>query len=1417
MPLSVLDGGSPEPLGVTLMGTGVNVAVFSAHASAIEFCLFDAAGQRELRRVSLPEKTGDIFHGFIGDIAAGARYGLRGHGVFAPSEGHRFNPSKLLVDPYARAIDRPFKLHPSMYGSVPGSDVPDGQDSAPAMPKGIVLPAFAPLAPRSTVPWDRTVLYELHVRGFTMRNTAIPEALRGMFGGLAHPAALDHLVRLGVTTVEIMPAAAWIEERHLAALGLPNYWGYNTAAFMTPDPRLAPGGWEEVRTTVAALAEAGIETISDIVLNHTAEGSARGPTLSFRGLDNASYYRLHRDDRAAYCDDAGCGNVLALDRPHVVRLAMDALRAWAELGGVHGFRFDLAPVLGRRPEGFDPTAPLLTAISQDPVLRDLKMVAEPWDVGIGGYWVGHFPGGWGEWNDRFRDDMRGFWRGDAMGLGKIATRLAGSADLFAPKNRPSRGVNFVVAHDGFTLADLVSYEHKANEANGEQNRDGSDENRSWNNGVEGPADDPRIRSARAADQRALLTLLLLSRGTPMLAMGSELGHSQGGNNNAYAQDNETSWIDWAKADRSLRDWTARLIAIRRDHAAFRDDRFLTGRPPDGGFLPDAEWFADKGRAMEIPDWDDPHGPVLVMMLSARGDRVALAINRGHVPATLTLPEIRTGHIWQILADSSAPGRPATGIEASTVVPPRSVLVLGEAAAGPSVPIRRGLPDALDRLAKAAGVAGEWEGADYSRHIVGDDTKRALLAALQLLAGSDREAGETLARLAQERDRRPLPYALTLWVDEPVVVEMPLERGIVRRPVTLSLTLEGGETRSVRFGINDGQLSAGVAADGRAHQLWRVTLPPLPVGRHRLQREDAPDAVCWLTIAPRRAHLPPMLKGGGRAFGISAQLYAMRGHADQGIGDFTVLSDLAAEAARQGASMVVMNPLHALFAAERGRASPYQPSDRRFLDPIYLDVGQLGDEAHGGRAHDLFMTHSGAFAAQAATADVGYRAVWGLKQQVLERSFADFEAMILANPEGEEAQAFERFIAAGGNSLERFGIFEAISETLPNEPWTRWPGGLSVAHSAEVEGFAWAHRSRVRFHQYLQYLCDLQLGGAARRAKSVGLGLGLMRDLAIGAAPDGCEVWAQPDIYIRGVSVGAPPDLLAPTGQIWGLPPTDPHRLAQGGFQAFAGLLAANMRHAGGMRIDHAMGLTRLFWVPDGAEGKDGAYVAYPFKDMLGQVTLESVRAECLVVGEDLGTVPHGFREPLAEADVQSYRVLFLERDGVGFNKPQVYAQNALSCISTHDLPTFAGWWEGADLHERALLGIIRMATLGDALAIREEEKAALVAALVAEKLLDDPGDVMLDAAAVMPAAHAYVASARSTLVVAQTDDLAGERIAVNLPGTSTERPNWRRKIETPIPDLFNTPGAQAILEVLRKARPGPEVISQSNQTEGEAS
>ncbi len=667
MPLGL---GRPEPLGAAYDGAGVNFAVHSAHADAIDLCLFDADGGET--RIPLPGRTGAVFHGRAEGLALGARYGFRAHGPFAPHKGHRFNPAKLLVDPFAAALDRPFALHPSLFDARRLGAVEDGADSAPFVPKALViadLPAASRLA--SAVPWDRQIVYELHVRGFTMRHPGVPEALRGTFAGLAQPAAIDHLVRLGVTVVELMPSAAWIDERHLPPLGLSNYWGYNPIAFCAPDPRLAPGGWPEVRAAIAALHAAGIAVILDVVFNHSGESDHLGPTLSMRGLDNASWYRLRPDDPALYIDDAGCGNILAADRPIVVRLVMDALRRWAD-AGLDGFRFDLATTLARRPGGFDAEAPLLTAIAQDPRLRDLTLIAEPWDIGPGGYQLGEFPAGWGEWNDEYRDAVRRFWRGDAGLLGAFATRFAGSADVFVPRCRPlSRSINFVTAHDGFTLADLVAYERKHNRANGEDNRDGTDDNKSWNNGAEGPSDDPAVATARANDVRALLATLLVSRGTPMLAMGDEAGRSQAGNNNAYAQDGPIAWFDWAGKDEALVDYTAALIRLRARHPALRDERPLGGAPNDQSGVPDVLWLRPDGAPMAEADWHG--GRAVVAVLYADADRVAVAVNGASEAPALRLAPPRPGFRWERAIASAEPPAPDR-------LAPRSVSVFVEVAA-----------------------------------------------------------------------------------------------------------------------------------------------------------------------------------------------------------------------------------------------------------------------------------------------------------------------------------------------------------------------------------------------------------------------------------------------------------------------------------------------------------------------------------------------------------------------------------------------------------------------------------------------------------------------------------------------------------------------------------------------------------------
>jgi len=1387
-----LSPGSPEPLGVTPGPGGSNVAVFSAHAHSLELALFDAAGDTELERIALPERTGDVFHGFVHGLAEGTRYGLRAHGPWDPAQGQRFNPAKLLVDPYATALDRRFALHPALLGTAADGRSPEPTDSAAFVPKAIVVAPPGTAAPGVRVPWGETVIYELHARGFSKAHPEIPEPVRGTCAALAHPRAIEHLAGLGVTTVELMPLAAWIDERHLPPLGLSNYWGYNPVALMAPDPGLAPGGLDELAACVAALHAAGIEVLLDVVLNHTGEGDEHGPTLSLRGLDNATYYRALPGDASRYANDAGCGNTLALERAPVLRLALDALRHFARHAGVDGFRFDLATTIARGEGGFDPAAPFLQAVAGDPALRHLKLVAEPWDVGPGGHRLGAFPAGWGEWNDRYRDAARRFWRGDGGMAGELATRLAGSSDVFAARARPpSRSVNFVTAHDGFTLADLVAYERKHNEANGEGNRDGTDANLSWNHGVEGPSGDAGVAAARRGDARALLATLLASRGTPMLSMGDELGRTQRGNNNAYAQDGALSWIDWAGADGELAAFVARLVRLRREHRALRDERWLSGEPGDASGIPDVEWRRPDGRAMAREDWENPRGHALVAVLyaapegEAPADRVAVALHAGREAIEVRWPDARDGYAWRRALDSSRPdGQPVPGADDSRVAP-RSVVILVEE---PGAPRRgsRGIEGAvLDRLAAAAGILPEWHEVGGTHHRVGDDTRLALLEAMGWGVASTSQARERLAAITAAREGRLLPVALVHREDE--AIRVPLALGEARRRGVLVLTGEDGEARRIAFHSDDCAAERIAGADGRSVVRRLVPVAPLPRGHYRLELED--DAVVGhLLVAPRRCHLPAALAGGRRRFGLAAHLYALRRPGDQGIGDFTALAQAARATARAGGALVGINPLHALFPGERSRASPYHPSDRRFLDPIYLDVTAVPDFAQSPEAREAYARAP--FERLASAAAIDHAGAWEAKRAVLEACFDAFAR----RPSADALAAdFRRFVAERGEALRRFAAFEAIAASRPGVPWQRWPQELRRPDDPGVARFAARHAREVDFAAYLQWLADRALAQAARDG---GLEIGFYRDLAIGAAPDGAEAWATQSALARGVSIGAPADPFCAEGQVWNLPPPLPDALPAGGFEAFRGLIAANARHAGALRIDHVMGLARLFWVPDGATANEGAYVRYPLEELLGALALESARAGCLVVGEDLGTVPPGLRERLEAAAILSYRVLWFERDGRDFRPPERYPALAAACVSTHDLPTIRGWWRGADIDERRALGLSGDAATAAAHAERGEDRGHLSRALGHAGVASHPGPDEPEDEAVAQALHRFVGATPSLLALVQADDLAGETSAVNLPGTDRERPNWRRRLSVDAADLWDTPvGSRAAADL----------------------
>nr|WP_276593002.1 glycogen debranching protein GlgX [Sphingomonas sp. GC_Shp_3] len=666
----------PYPRGATWNGSGTNFALFSANATKVELCLFEADGLTEIERITLPEYTDQVFHGYLPNVKPGQFYGYRVHGPYEPEAGHRFNPNKLLLDPYARAHAGTLEWNPALFGyqMETGDDLTfDERDSAPFMPKCVVVdPNFdwRGQPNQRTTPWDSTILYEAHVKGLTMHHPGVPEHLRGTYAGLGEQAVLDHIKSLGVSSVELLPVHAFVQDSQLVEKGLANYWGYNSIGFFAPEPRYAhdvANSLREFKEMVARFHETGLEVILDVVYNHTAEGNELGPTLSFKGIDNATYYRLIPDQPRYYINDTGTGNTVNLSHPRVIQLVTDSLRYWADEMHVDGFRFDLGTILAREPHGFDEQSGFLRAVGQDPTLASVKLIAEPWDIGPGGYQVGSFPPGWAEWNDKYRDTVRDFWRGEAS-VAALAPRLCASPEEYNHSGRRSWAcVNFITAHDGFTLNDVVSYDGKHNEANGEDGKDGSDDNRSWNCGVEGETDDPEILALRERQIRNFLATLLLSKGTPMLLAGDEFARTQGGNNNAYCQDSEIGWLDWniQEKGKGLIAFTRKLTALRRRFPVLHRARFLSGKIDEELGVKDVTWVNPAGLEMEPAEWEDTSARCLGMMIDGRARATALRrrgedetllliFNAWHDLINFTLPETADAEGWERLIDTNAP-------------------------------------------------------------------------------------------------------------------------------------------------------------------------------------------------------------------------------------------------------------------------------------------------------------------------------------------------------------------------------------------------------------------------------------------------------------------------------------------------------------------------------------------------------------------------------------------------------------------------------------------------------------------------------------------------------------------------------------------------------------------------------------------
>ncbi len=1286
--------GSPSPLGPSVQKGGVNFALFSAYASAVTLCLFSKTGKREIAQIPLTEKTGDIWHGFIEGVEAGQLYGYRVDGPYAPHDGHRFNANKLLIDPYARRLFGEFILDDALYGydvNAPEKDLSfDTRDSAPFMPKCVVgnidFEWGDDTPPRTDL--SDTIIYECHIKGATMRKPDVPKRKRGTAEGLSSAAMIKHLKALGVTAIEILPMQSFFSEPRLLQMGLTNYWGYNPVNYFAPhNAYLGPAKSKSIQTMVKALHTADIEVILDVVYNHTAESWELGPTLSYRGIDNKSYYHLKADKRF-YENYTGCGNALNMTHSAVLDLAIKSLRYWVEHYHIDGFRFDLGPTMGRNPVDFDRMAPFFRALESDPVLSQVKLIAEPWDIGPDGYQLGGFPNDWSEWNDQYRDCVRSFWRGDAGAQKDLAGRLLGSANNFDHNGRSAlSSVNFITSHDGFTLQDVVSFNHKHNQANGEDNRDGHSHNLSDNMGIEGVTDSPSILENRRLRKINMLATLLLSQGVPMLLAGDEFGQSQGGNNNAYCQDNEITWLNWAKRDEILTEAVAELIELRQKFPHFRQSQFLHGETIGASHAQNVVWIDQSGNALKGSGWDDADHAAFGMMLGVKNHGSVLMIfNRG-ADCEFMLP---TGDQWTIEFASTPASAPASMRDNICTIAHDSLVVLSSS----SLAVPRDIASVIiETEAKQAGIIPEFWDISGRHHVASTQSKRAILQAMD---GSYRHAPK---RKTREKT--------------------------------------------------------------------------LPVYGAQILRER------------------------GKVWGITAALYGLKSARNWGIGDFNDLAVLAEEMAAQGADFIGINPVHALFPSNADLYAPYSPSSRDFLNILHIAPDMIPELT----PEDLIAFQPDIGKAREADL-IDYEAVYALKFQAFDMAYARFQSLARTH---SRRKRFNAFVKREGAPLRLHAVFDAIFEMLPKQQQTyqgyqNFPEDLQSPYSAATKKFCEAHADRVEFYTYLQWIAQTQLQEAQERAVAAGMSIGLYLDFAVGVVPGGSDVWRNKAAYANTISLGAPGDAANPDGQVWNLVPYDPHKLAANDFEPYRSSLRRIMRQAGAVRIDHILGHMRSFWIPD-AEGEShlgGAYVRYPLDGLLNMIAEESQAAHCIVIGEDLGTIPDGLRDAMQNHDLLGCSIAIIERDHEGqLRAPGQARELSLTAFSNHDFPTLAGFWEGTDFQWRATLGIAsEEQALNAERDRRERDKQFLQRQTGVDSSAEGPLNTKLAADL-----QTALGRAPALAVAVQLEDLLLQTAQPNVPGTTREQPNWRRKYSTDIQSIMDQPSANQILSAMREVRP----------------
>jgi glycogen operon protein len=1124
------------------------------------------------------------------------------------------------------------------------------------------------------------------------------------------------------------------------------------------------------------------------------------------------YYRLDPDDASQYFDTTGCGNSLNFDHPQTQRLVMDSLRYWVSEMHVDGFRFDLAPTLARGAQSFDVRGRFFAMLAQDPVLCQVKLIVEPWDCGHDGVRTGGFGAGYYEWNDRYRDSLRRFFRGDGGMVGELATRLAGSSDLFQGSGRgPLASINYIASHDGRSLRDLVTYESKYNLANGWENRDGPDTEYARNWGVEGPTLDAGINQLRERVIRSWLLCLACSQGVPMLRQGDELGQSQLGNNNAYPQDSALSWTDWrfGPSELALREFARAAFALRRTHSVLRRSEYFNGRDSERG--PDVRWLHPAGHPLRDSDFQDATLRCFGMAIASEphvgAGALLLLVNGADADTEFQLP---SGLRYWLLLDSAEPRvQAARAQEGAVTVRAHACVALSDLQPTAAPPAsgsrpRRSAPEpaALRRLATYFGIADGYRGYHGTQSVTSDATREVLLRAMGIDVSTPIALAEALHALELEVVQPGLAPVSVLpdGVDALRHVELRLPPGVNAARYRLELQLEAGALLK-----SEGQI-------GATRAVWQLPLPasgPLPLGYHTLRvgLQSANGAEHeynqQLILTPRSCPSVADRLGARRGAGLWAHVYALHRESGLGLGDLGDLRALLRLAQEQGLDFVGINPLHAVDN-HSPVVSPYYPLSRVFGNPLYIDVEAVPELAASDAARKLLTAPQfrASLAELRERPRLDYAAAWRLKLQVLRALHETFVAREQGRS-SERARAYAAFIAEHADALRDFATFCAIAEQLggatPVYDFQQFPAELRDPRGPAVAQLAERCAAQIALHMYLQFELDRQLGAAQRDARSAGMPIGIYADLAVGNAPGGADVWSQRGLFARGVCLGAPPDPYSATGQTWGLLPLLPHRLRRDNYRYFRWLARSAVRHAGMLRVDHVMGLLRQFWVPDGCGARDGAYVRFPFEELCGILALEARRSGTLIVGEDLGVVPAGLRERMAELSLLRSQVVCFERDDSGaFHLPTAYAKGSLATLNTHDMPPLFGYLDSHDLPQLRALGVLPDdGALAHVRAERARAKAALLALLEQQGLLPKVAEP-LDGE-IMVAVHKLLARTEALLCAASLDDVALEIDSLNVPGVaSAEHPSWAKRMRASVETLAKDPVVLRCLAAIRE-------------------